>query len=121
MVGIMAIAKKPPGLLSRLTRALFVPSAVKAKKPGVKNAGAGRPAKSGDPRLELARLIKSMRARLDPKILKLAEKVARRGPPVTDQERAVLSVELFLAQRNDGGQFAEKLRERLAQERSRLH
>ncbi len=113
--------KKPappaaPGALQRLMNKLFVPEN-KAKNP---SPAVARPARRAeDPRAELARLIRSIRARLDPKLLKLAEKIARKGPPTTDNERAMLSVELFLAQRNDGGAFAAKLREKLEQEKQR--
>lgn len=105
--------QKPPGLLQRLKQALLVP----AESAG-KTAASAR---KSDPRQELLRTIRALRARLDPKILKLAEKVARKGPPTTDRERATLAVELFLAQRGDNGQFAEKLRERLQSERNKLH
>lgn len=110
-------AKKPgpdkPSLFQRLTSGLFVP----AKSP----EKAGAPARSRDPRIELARLIKNIRARMDPNLLRIAEKLARKGPPTTDQERAMLSVELFLAQRQDDGRFAEKLRERLQREKGTRH
>lgn len=108
-----APAESRPGLLRRLVTTLFV------SENGGKSAVPAKPAagKREDPRAELARLIRSLRARIDPKLLRLAEKVVRKGPPTTDHERAMLSVELFLAQREDGGAFAAKLREKLEQER----
>ena len=108
---------KKPGLLQRLTGGLFVSD----KSAANAQAKAQAPARTRDPRIELARLIKSVRAKMDPNLLRIAEKLARKGPPTTDQERAMLSVELFLAQRQDGGQFAEKLRERLQKEKGTRH
>ncbi|WP_374631709.1 hypothetical protein [Ferrovibrio sp.] len=113
-------AAKSPGLLKRLAGALFIAD----KPPADKKAGAKKAATTEsrrDPRIELARLIKSIRAKLDPNLLRIAEKLARKGPPTTDHERAMLSVELFLAQRQDGGRFAEKLRERLQREKGTRH
>ncbi|WP_428248928.1 hypothetical protein [Ferrovibrio sp.] len=106
--------KKPVGALQRLVNALFVPG--DKPKPAAQPSAGGRKA---DPRAELARLIRSIRAKMDPRLLKLAEKVARKGPPTTDHERAMLSVELFLAQKNDGGAFADKLRAKLEEEKRR--
>jgi len=109
--------KKPVGALQRLVNALFVPTA-KAKPPAKAEPAAAQ-RKGGDPRAELARLIRTIRAKMDPRLLKLAEKVARKGPPTTDHERAMLSVELFLAQKDDGGAFAAKLRAKLEEEKRR--
>jgi hypothetical protein len=105
-----AAPAKAPGALQRLVNALFV-----AEKSPKTAPVMGQ--KAADPRAELARMIRTIRARLDPKVVKLAEKIARKGPPTTDQERAMLSVELFLAQRDDGGAFAAKLRAKLEKER----
>jgi hypothetical protein len=107
-------AKPPakPGLLARL----FGAQTPAPSKPAQKYTG---PAK--DPRIFLAQQIKAIRARLNPQIVKLAEKVARKGPAVTDQERATLAIELFLAQKQDGGDFAAKLRERLAAQKRSSH
>lgn len=110
--------KKPVGALQRLMNALFVPAET-AKAPAKAASGTPAAARKGDPRAELARLIRSIRAKMDPRLLKLAEKVARKGPPTTDHERAMLSVELFLAQKNDGGAFADKLRAKLEEEKRR--
>ncbi|WP_341895503.1 hypothetical protein [Ferrovibrio terrae] len=102
-----------PGLLARLFGADPAPAAT---KPAQRYTG---PAK--DPRTVLAQQIKAIRARLNPQIVRLAEKVARKGPAVTDQERATLAIELFLAQKQDGGDFAAKLREKLAEQKRRSH
>ncbi len=101
-----------PGLLARLFG---------MDQPGPKQSGAKPvqkytgPAKtdSRDPRLLLAQQIRTIRAKLNPQILRLAEKVAKKGPPTTDQDRATLAIELFLAQKDDGGDFAAKLKARL--------
>jgi hypothetical protein len=69
----------------------------------------------------LAQQIKAIRARLNPQLLKIAEKLARKGPPVTDQERATLAIELFLAQKRDGGDFAAKLKAKLEEQKRRSH
>lgn len=97
-----------PGLLARL----FGAEQPAEAKPVQKYTG---PAKtdSRDPRLLLAQQIRSIRAKLNPQILRLAEKVARKGPPTTDQDRATLAIELFLAQKEDGGDFAAKLKAKL--------
>jgi len=47
--------------------------------------------------------------------------VAKKGPAVTDQERAMLAIELFLAQKKDGGDFATKLKEKLANQKRKSH
>jgi hypothetical protein len=101
-----------PGLLARLFGA---EPAAKAK-PEQRYTG---PAK--DPRVILAQQIKAIRAKLNPQILRLAEKIAKKGPPATDQERATLAIELFLAQKDDGGDFAAKLKARLDEQKRRSH
>lgn len=101
-----------PGLLARL----FGAETPAAAKPAQKYTG---PAK--DPRILLAQQIKAIRATLNPQILKLAEKVAKKGPPTTDQDRATLAIELFLAQKQDGGDFANKLRDKLAERKRNSH
>lgn len=106
-------AQGRPGLLARLFGA---EAAKPAAKPAQKYTG---PAK--DPRILLAQQIKAIRAKLDPKILRLAEKVAKKGPPTTDQDRATLAIELFLAQKDDNGDFAAKLKERLEEQKRRSH
>ncbi len=102
-----------PGLLARLFGA---EPAQPAAKPAQKYTG---PAK--DPRILLAQQIKAIRARLNPQILRIAEKIAKKGPPANDQERATLAIELFLAQKQDGGDFAAKLKARLEQQKKRSH
>lgn len=107
-----------PGLLSRLFG-----GGTPAPKPGpaakqVYKGPAKDEAESRKLRATLAAQIRELRAKLPPQLLKLAEKVAKKGPPVTDQERATLAIELFLAQRKDGGDFAAKLKERI-EERKR--
>jgi hypothetical protein len=101
-----------PGLLARLF------GAEAPAKPAPKRQYSG-PAK--DPRAVLAQQIKTIRARLNPQLLKIVEKLAKKGPPVTDQERATLAIELFLAQKQDGGDFAAKLKARLEEQRRRSH
>lgn len=101
-----------PGLLARL----FGAEQPTAAKPKQQYTG---PAK--DPRVLLAQQIRAIRARLNPQILKIAEKIAKRGPPTTDQDRATLAIELFLAQKQDGGDFAAKLKARLDERRRNSH
>lgn len=96
-----------PGLLARLFGA-----APPAAKPQQKYTGPAKTA-SGDPRLVLAQQIRAIRAKLNPQILRIAEKIAKKGPPTTDQDRATLAIELFLAQKQDGGDFAAKLKAKL--------
>ena len=102
-----------PGLLARLFGAA---APAQAARPAQKYTG---PAK--DPRTVLAQQIKAIRARLNPQILRIAEKLAKKGPPVTDQERATLAIELFLAQKQDGGDFAARLKAKLEQQKRRSH
>lgn len=105
--------------LKRLVDALFVPDTPKGK--AATKATGRPPARARDPRAELARLIRALRAKLDPALLKIGERLAKQGPPTTDQDRARLAIELFLQQRNDGGKFRDKLKDRIAKERQRLH
>ncbi|MCW0233905.1 MAG: hypothetical protein OJJ21_09935 [Ferrovibrio sp.] len=111
-------AKAPgkPGLLARLFGAEPAAQKQSAAKPAQQYTG---PAK--DPRVILAQQIRAIRAKLDPKIVRLAEKIARKGPPATDQERATLAIELFLAQKQDGGDFAAKLKTKLDEQKRRSH
>lgn len=100
-----AAQKAKPGLLARLFGGADKPAPA---RPAQKYTG---PAK--DPRILLAQQIKAIRAKLNPQILQIAEKIAKKGPPTTDQDRATLAIELFLAQKDDGGEFATKLRAKL--------
>ena len=111
-------AKAPgkPGLLARL----FGAEPAKAK-PAQQYTGPAKASPAKDPRVILAQQIRAIRAKLDPKIVRLAEKIARKGPPATDQERATLAIELFLAQKQDGGDFAAKLKTRLDEQKRRSH
>jgi len=116
----VAVLSKPklskpakPGFLARLFGA---DTPKPAAKPAQQYTG---PAK--DPRVLLAQQIKAIRAKLDPKILRLAEKIAKKGPPTTDQDRATLAIELFLAQKDDGGDFAAKLKAKLEEQKRRSH
>ncbi|MEK9969806.1 MAG: hypothetical protein VW600_11765 [Ferrovibrio sp.] len=102
---------KPTGS-ARFTPRISAPAA----KPAQKYTG---PAK--DPRILLAQQIKAIRAKLNPQILRIAEKIAKKGPPTTDQDRATLAIELFLAQKQDGGDFAAKLKARLDEQKRRSH
>lgn len=103
---------RKPGLLARLFGAEQSAQKQAQGKPVQKYTG---PAKtdSRDPRILLAQQIRAIRATLNPQILRLAEKVAKKGPPTTDQDRATLAIELFLAQKHDGGDFAAKLKAKL--------
>lgn len=102
---------RKPGLLARLFGADQPARKQAQSKPAQKYTG---PAKTdSDPRILLAQQIRAIRATLNPQILRLAEKVARKGPPTTDQDRATLAIELFLAQKHDGGDFAAKLKAKL--------
>jgi hypothetical protein len=78
-------------------------------------------AESGRLRAQLAAQIRSLRAKLNPQLLKIGEKLAKKGPAVTDQERATLAIELFLAQKQDGGDFAAKLKAKIEERRRREH
>lgn len=108
-------AQKAPGKPSLLAR-LFGAEQPAATKPAQKYTG---PAK--DPRILLAQQIRAIRAKLNPQILRLAEKVAKKGPPTTDQDRATLAIEIFLAQKEDGGDFATKLKARLDDRKRNSH
>ncbi len=101
-----------PGLLARL----FGAETPAAAKPAQKYTG---PAK--DPRILLAQQIRAIRAKLNPQILRIAEKIAKKGPPATDQERATLAIELFLAQKQDGGDFAARLKAKLDDRKRSSH
>jgi hypothetical protein len=105
-----------PGLLARL----FGAEQTVAPKPAQKYTG---PAKtdSRDPRILLAQQIRAIRAKLNPQILRLAEKVAKKGPPTTDQDRATLAIEIFLTQKEDGGDFATRLKARLDDRKRNSH
>lgn len=107
---------KKPGLLARLFGAEPQPGPGTTPKPARQYAG---PAK--DPRIMLAQQIRTIRAKLNPQLLKVVEKLAKKGPPVTDQERATLAIELFLAQKQDGGDFAAKLKAKLEDQKRRSH
>jgi hypothetical protein len=111
-------AKSPgkPGLLARLFGTAEKPAAPAPARPAQKYTG---PAK--DPRILLAQQIKAIRAKLNPQILRIAEKIARKGPPTTDQDRATLAIELFLAQKQDGGDFAARLKAKLEEQKRRSH
>ena len=109
-----------PGLLARLFGAEPVPQKQSAAKPTQKYTGPAK-SESRDPRILLAQQIRAIRARLNPQILRLGEKIARKGPPTTDQDRATLAIELFLAQKDDGGDFAAKLKARLDKRRRSSH
>lgn len=101
-----------PGLLARLFGAEQPAQKQATARPAQKYSGPAKTS-SGDPRILLAQQIKAIRARLNPQILRIAEKIAKKGPPTTDQERATLAIELFLAQKQDGGDFATKLKAKL--------
>ena len=77
-----------------------------------------------DPRAELLRQMREIRARLDPDLLDRAARAAeaaqsakaqpRKPPPATvpfDKEAARAAVMSFLQGRHDGGRFAQKLME----------
>lgn len=106
-----------PGLLARLFGA--GPTAP-AAKPAQKYNGPAK-SSSGDPRILLAQQIRAIRAKLNPQILRIAEKLAKKGPPTTDQDRATLAIELFLAQKQDGGDFAAKLKAKLDERKRSSH
>lgn len=79
-----------------------------------------------DPKAELLRQIRTIRARLDPEVLARAEQVARRVQPGSkpmaapatepyDKDAARNAVMLFLQSRQDGGRFATRVMEALKQ------
>lgn len=100
-----------PGLIARLFGA-------PAPKPAPARRYTG-PAK--DVREQLGAQIKALRAKLNPQLLRIVEKIARKGPPASDQERAQLAIELFLLQKKDGGEFAAKLKAKLEEQKRRSH
>lgn len=102
-----------PGLIARL---LGAPAPKPAPAPARRYTG---PAK--DVREQLGAQIKALRAKLNPQLLRIVEKIARKGPPVSDQERAQLAIELFLLQKKDGGEFAAKLKAKLEEQKRRSH
>lgn len=104
-----------PGLLARLFGA-----ETPAQKPKQQYTGPAK-SESRDPRILLAQQIRAIRAKLNPQILRIAEKIAKKGPPTTDQERATLAIELFLAQKQDGGDFAAKLKAKLDARKRNSH
>lgn len=113
-------APKPaakPGLLARLFG-----KAAPAPKPERRYAGPAKTDAEGVRlRAQLAQQINTIRAKLDPRLLRLAEKVAKKGPPTTDHDRAQLAIELFLAQKKDGGDYAAKLKAKLDEQKRRSH
>ncbi|MFM2044811.1 MAG: hypothetical protein RLY86_3387 [Pseudomonadota bacterium] len=84
-----------------------------------------------DPKAELLRQIRTIRARLDPNVLAKAERAAQatqpggQGPGADpgadpgvepyDKEAARNAVMLFLQSRHDGGRFATQVMEKLKQ------
>jgi hypothetical protein len=109
-------AQKAPGKPGLLARLFGAEQPAAPSKPVQKYTG---PAK--DPRILLAQQIRAIRAKLNPQILRLAEKVAKKGPPTTDQDRATLAIEIFLAQKEDGGDFATRLKARLDDRKRNSH
>lgn len=109
-------APKPKaGLMQRLVESLFI-----SEKPAGRAVSSTASRKS-DPRAELGRMIQNIRARMDPRLLKLGEKLAKSGPPTDDRGRAQMAVEMFLLHKKDGGAFQAKLAAKLKAERDKLH
>lgn len=107
-----------PGLLARL----FGTAPAKAPPPVRRYAGPAKDAaESSRLRAQLQQQIKSLRAKLNPQLLRVAETIARKGPPTTDHDRAQTAVGLFLAQKKDGGDYAAKLKAKLEDQKRRSH
>lgn len=108
-----------PGLLARL----FGAPAAKAPAPPKRYAGPAKDAaaETGRLRAQLLLQIRNLRAKLNPQLVRLAETVARKGPPTTDHDRAQMAIGLFLAQKKDGGDYAAKLKARLDEQKRRSH
>lgn len=102
-----------PGLIARL----FGAESPKPPSPARRYDG---PAKE-DLRGQLGAQIRTLRAKLNPQLLRIVEKIARKGPPASDQERAQLAIELFLLQKKDGGDYAAKLKAKLDEQKRRSH
>ncbi|MFC3675726.1 hypothetical protein [Ferrovibrio xuzhouensis] len=115
-------AKPPakPGLIARLLGAPAPKSAARPAPPPRRYDGPAKDA-SRDVRAQLAAQIKAVRAKLNPQLLRIVEKIARKGPPANDQERAQLAIELFLLQKKDGGDYAAKLKAKLDEQKRRSH
>jgi hypothetical protein len=71
---------------------------------------------------ELRLRISEQRARLDPKVLKMAERAARSGNAGEklpyDRESALKAVELFLQSHDDRGDFERRLRAALIRDKN---
>lgn len=106
-----------PGLLARL----FGTAPAKAPVPARRYTGPAKEAESGRLRAQLQQQIKSLRAKLNPQLLRVAESIARKGPPTTDHDRAQTAVGLFLAQKKDGGDYAAKLKAKLEEQKRKSH
>lgn len=83
----------------------FVWSKKKPKQPAPKAATAG----DGDRRAQLSQLIRLVRKRINPRLLKLGEDVVTGKVETVDQENARKAIEMFLAGRQDNGAYRQKL------------
>lgn len=112
-----------PGLLARLfgqSDSRLAPA--QAPAPARRYTGPAKDAaESGRLRAQLQQQIKSLRAKLNPQLLRVAENIARKGPPTTDHDRAQTAVGLFLAQKKDGGDYVAKLKAKLDEQKRKSH
>ena len=106
-----------PGLLARL----FGGGPAQPPAPARRYTGPAKDAQTGRLRAQLQQQIRSLRAKLNPQLLRVAETIARKGPPTTDHDRAQMAVGLFLAQMKDGGDYVAKLKARLEEQKRRSH
>ena len=110
--------KAKPGLLARL----FGGAPAVKPAPAKRYAGPAKDAaETGRLRTQLQQQIRTLRATLNPQLLRVAETITAKGPPTTDHDRAQLAIGLFLAQRKDGGDYAAKLKAKLDEQKRKSH
>lgn len=114
---VLARSAPKPGLLARL----FGSSGPKPATPARRYTGPAKDAESGRLRAQLQQQIRSLRAKLNPQLLRVAETIAQKGPPTTDQDRAQMAIGLFLAQKKDGGDYLARLKQKLDEQKRRSH
>lgn len=115
---VLAKTTPKPGLLARL----FGGQPARAPAPARQYKGPAKDAaETGRLRAQLQQQIRALRAKLNPQLLRVAETIARKGPPTTDHDRAQMAIGLFLAQKKDGGDYVAKLKAKLDEQKRRSH
>lgn len=120
----LALAKSTPkpGLLARLFGAPDPKTGAPKSGPARQYKGPAKDgAEAGRLRAQLQQQIKTLRAKLNPQLLRVAETITRKGPPTTDHDRAQMAIGLFLAQKKDGGDYAAKLKAKLDEQKRKSH